>query len=154
MPVLIKETTIPNSLHSTFFTSKGTKMDSMMKTKLRDDFTKLTKDYFYPPDVYDWSRFDFSESSVLTLRECVKKVRRFSTEFTRMDNADFNCETIELMDAIEFEIRRRPLDEQYPEMWNPLKAANEALSRIAVVQETQNDRRKKITWNPRLQILL
>ena len=75
-----------------------------MKTKLRDDFTKLTKDYFHPPDVYDWSRFDFSESSVLTLRECVKKVRRFSTEFTRMDNADFNCETIELMDAIEFEI--------------------------------------------------
>ena len=33
----------------------------------------------------DLSRLDFSESSILELRECVEKLRKFSLEFTRME---------------------------------------------------------------------
>ena len=109
----------------------------------RKGFTTLTQDYFNALDVRDWSGFDFSRSSVLKLRECVEKVRKFSLSFTRINYPDLNSETIELMLAIEFEIRRRPLDEQYPEIWNPLKSANETLNRIATVQEAQNNRQQK-----------
>jgi hypothetical protein len=62
-----------------------------------------------------------------------------------MDYPDLNRETIELMHAIEFEIRRRPLDEQYPEMWNPLKSANDTLRQLASVQMAYHDRQTEIS---------
>ena len=110
-------------------------------SKLRDNFATLTKLYFDVDDDADWSRFDFSGSSVLKLRECVEKVRTFFFKFTRKDHPDLNSETIELMHAIESEIRRRPLHEQYPEteMWNPLKSVNAALDRM----EARNGRQTK-----------
>ena len=46
---------------------------------------------------------------------------------------------------MQIEIRRKPVEEQYPEIWNALKSANETLSRIATTQEAQNDRQTKIS---------
>ena len=40
-----------------------------------------------------------------------------------MDYPDLNRETVELIHEIEIEIRRRPVEEQYPEIWKPLKSA-------------------------------
>ena len=125
-------------------------MTSVEKTvgdKLRDDFTTLTDRYFRVCN-NDRSSFDFVESSVLELRECVEKLRKFSLQFTRMDYPDLNRETVQLLHAIEFEIRRRPFDEQYPEIWVPLKAANETLERITAVQEEQKNRETEISgWH-------
>ena len=91
-------------------------VDKKLRGNFRGDFTSLTEDYFQVNNVCDWSRFDFFQSSVQKLRECVENVRKFSLRFTRRDHPDLNRETIELMHAIEIEIRRRPLDEQYPEL--------------------------------------
>ena len=125
-------------------------MTSVEKTvgdKLRDDFTTLTDRYFRVCN-NDRSSFDFVESSVLELRECVEKLRKFSLQFTRMDYPDLNRDTVQLLHAIEFEIRRRPFDEQYPEIWVPLKAANETLERITAVQEEQKNRQTEISgWH-------
>lgn len=130
-------------------------VDKKLRGNFRGDFTSLTEDYFQVNNVCDWSRFDFSQSSVLKLRECVENVRKFSLRFTRRDHPDLNRETIELMHAIEIEIRRRPLDEQYPELWNPLKSTHEALSQIANMQKAENDSQTQIScWQKHFDVHL
>ena len=112
----------------------------------------LTMRYFGTHDTgCDWSRFDFSNCTVQKLRECVEQVRSVSLTFTRTNHPALNTEMVELMHAVELEIRRRPLQEQYPELWEPLKSANESLKnanetiqRIATLQETQQDRLSEI----------
>ena len=121
-----------------------TSVEKKVGDELRDNFAKLTEQYFRVRDV-DWSCLNFCESSVLKLRECVEELRKFSLQFTRMDYPDLNRETVQLLHAIAFEIRRRPFDEQYPEIWVPLKAANETLERITTVQKAQNDRQTEIS---------
>ena len=96
-----------------------------------DEFRALIMQYFKISDPgCDWSRFNFSGYSIGKLRECVNDVRKFSLGFTRTECADINKQTVD-MQAIEFEIRRRPFEEQYPEIWGPLKHANETLDCIA-----------------------
>ena len=121
-----------------------TSVEKEVGDNLRDNFTMLTNQYFNVCNV-DWSKScNFYASPILKLRECVQEVRKFSLEFSRMDNHDLNRDTVQLIHAIEFEIRRRPFDEQYPEIWGPLKAANETLRRITTVQEEQKNRQTEI----------
>ena len=122
---------------------KMTSVEKEVGDNLRDNFTMLTNQYFNVCNV-DWSRYDFYASPIFELRECVQEVRKISLEFSRMDNHDLNRDTVQLIHAIEFEIRRRPFDEQYPEIWGPLKAANETLRRITTVQEEQKNRQTEI----------
>ena len=81
----------------------------------------------------DWRRVDFSRIPIPTLRECAEHVRMFSLTFTRMEQPTLNRETAELMYAIESEIRRRPLDDQFPEF-----------KRIREMQEYAEERRLAI----------
>ena len=124
----------------------------MESASLQEDFKKLKNHYFCTNASCDWRRFDFSRNTVLKLRECAENVRNFPLKFTRMEHPELNMETMELMHAIEFEIRRRPLQEQYPEMWEPLKHANESLQhanetirQIVSMQKEQQERLTKIT---------
>jgi hypothetical protein len=112
---------------------------------LQEEFTNLIQKYFGKMDtIFDWERFDFSDRSVAHLRACVDDLKRFSMKFTRMDNPDLNHQTVDIMHAIEVDIRRRSFREQYPEVWEPLIQANESLKHANETLKQTNATMNKI----------
>ena len=83
-------------------------------------------------DTYGYSRNNLCNISVIDLNSCASAIRQFLFKFTGVNQPELNEKVMSLLLAINFETRRRPLSEQYPELYEPLWRANETLDRISI----------------------
>lgn len=96
-----------------------------------EDFQNLVNEHlsFKVTEVVDWLKVDFSKYNLKELQDCVKSVKIFSFKFDNINDPNVNKKAVDLMTAIELNIRSRPLAEQFPELWEPLRKANETIEK-------------------------
>lgn len=115
----------------------------MEEESILNEFINLVKENLKALDVSSVDEFtvdDFFSYKVSVLQNCVNSVKQFTLNTSMQDSPRVNRASVNLMTAIDLNIRRRPISEQFPELWEPLRRANESIERTNRTLEKMSDR--------------
>ena len=118
----------------------------MDKAKLQADFENLLRKNLKYDEITsdDWNRIDFSRYTVPELNRCVEDLKLFSKQFTKMNQPELNKQTVDLMYAMQFDIRGRLLSDQYPELYQPLLEANKTIQETSDITKRTSENIDKL----------